>query len=143
MPKFMIKKIEAISGIQEIRQLVILDDREDVSNLKLEELNGQWDLYSSGLEKRYISFGVRILAIMNKLAKGESLPYTQFHEITPKGELVKEYEFKAGDLRVYAIKSPNGKIVVLGGYKNQQKADIRKFQSIKKQYLASIKTKQS
>ena len=56
--------------------------------------------------------------------------------ITPKGQIVKEYEFKSRYLRSYAIKTSKGKIVVLCGYKNRQKKDIRTFRSLKKRYLA-------
>ena len=61
------------------------------------------------------------------------------HNITPHGEIVKEYEFKNGDLRVYAIKDFNGKIIILGGYKNTQQTDINRFRSLKAQYLANKK----
>ena len=48
---------------------------------------------------------------------------------------VKEYEFKDGALRVYAIAKPEGKIIVMGGYKNRQKKDFKKFRSLKERYL--------
>ena len=62
-----------------------------------------------------------------------------FHEeIKLKQNQVKEYEFKSKHLRVYAIQQINGKIIVLGGFKNNQKEDINKFRSLKKQYLDSL-----
>jgi hypothetical protein len=33
----------------------------------------------------------------------------------------------------------NGKIILLGGYKNKQAKDINKFRAIKKQYIESLK----
>ena len=76
---------------------------------------------------------------MQQIANLNSLPKNKFRDITPNKELVKEYEFKKGDLRVFAIKTEGGQIVVLGGYKNSQKADIKKFQELKKRYLKTLK----
>ena len=72
---------------------------------------------------------------MNEVANIRTLPNTKFKDITPRKENVKEYEFKEGNLRVYAIKKFGGKIIILGGYKNRQKQDLRKFRSLKEQYL--------
>jgi hypothetical protein len=73
---------------------------------------------------------------MEFVANGISLPASKFKDITPKKQIVKEYEFKSRHLRLYAIKTSKGKIVVLCGYKNKQNRDIRTFRSIKKRYLA-------
>lgn len=75
---------------------------------------------------------------MNQAANLQLLPKTQWREVTPAKERIKEYEVKAGDLRVYLIKIPNGQLVILGGYKNQQFSDFKKFRSLKKQYLKFI-----
>jgi hypothetical protein len=75
---------------------------------------------------------------MNRDANMQSLGDTKFRDVTPDGELVKEYEIKYQDLRAFAIKVPNGKLVLLGGYKNNQKSDFSRFRSIKKHYLESL-----
>ena len=75
---------------------------------------------------------------MNRVANMESVPETKFKDVTPKREKVKEYEFKYGDLRLYAIKIYEGKLVLLGGFKNQQKKDFGRFRSLKKQFIDSI-----
>jgi hypothetical protein len=139
MSKFVTKPIEAISGKQEFKQLVILPDDADISKTDIDKTTGQWDKYENGLEKKYQSSFNRIVSIMDGVANLQGFSDTQFKDVTPAGELVKEYEFKSGDLRAFAIKIPNGKLVVLGGYKNQQTADFKKFRSLKKQYLDSIK----
>lgn len=72
---------------------------------------------------------------MNEVANIRTLPDTKFKDVTPEKEKVKEYEFKEGNLRVYAIKKFGGKIIVIGGYKNRQKKDFRTFRSLKEQYL--------
>ncbi|CAN5597364.1 hypothetical protein BH10BAC5_BH10BAC5_21290 [soil metagenome] len=69
----------------------------------------------------------------------KSLNHTQFKDITPKKESVKEYEIKTKNLRIYLIKYPkNGKCIIIGGKKNSQKKDISHFRSIKKRFLESL-----
>lgn len=80
---------------------------------------------------------VGIVHNMNEVANRKSLPKEKFRDITPDKESVNEYEFKKGDLRVYAIKDVAGHIVILGGKKNSQKRDIKSFRSIKQRYLRS------
>lgn len=88
---------------------------------------------------QYISELKTIYAYMNFLASGGTLPKTKFREI--KGDKIsqKRYEFKSKNLRVYVFGIFGGKMVVLGGYKNNQEADIRKFNSIVKEYFAQQK----
>ncbi|NMB37089.1 MAG: hypothetical protein GX993_03475 [Bacteroidales bacterium] len=122
MSKFALVNIDAVQGIQMFEKLVVdgvapFDTFED-------ELEGK-DRRS--LEKIYF--------YMNEVANIRTLPNTKFKDITPRKENVKEYEFKEGNLRVYAIKKFGGKIIILGGYKNRQKQDLRKFRSLKEQYL--------
>lgn len=76
---------------------------------------------------------------MDYVARLQSLSSTQFKEITPKKEQVKEYEFKSGKLRVYLFKTLDGKIIVSGGFKNTQKQDIEHFRQIKQMYLSEEK----
>jgi hypothetical protein len=74
------------------------------------------------------------------VANNKLLPKTRFRDITlSKKEMIKEYEFKSRNLRVYAIKSPGGKIILLGGYKSNQKKDIKKFRNIKAEYIKNQK----
>ncbi len=127
MPKFVLKNIKSINGKQQFNQLVV-------------DGNGQLDEFENDLkDTTYWSEFKTLLAYMDFVANNRTLPQTKFKDITPAKELVKEYEFKSKHLRIYAIHQPNGKIVILGGYKNNQKNDINKFRSLKKQYLDSLK----
>ena len=92
-------------------------------------------------QKRYYSELLTIFDKMDYVANLGRLPKTQFRPLTPKKEYVKEYEFKTKHLRVYAIhEEKTGKIIICGGYKKDQKKDIKHFRSIKRQYLESLKT---
>lgn len=122
MPNFTLKQIEAIRGKQEFYQLVI-------------DGKGQLDIFESILEAKYKSEFKSLLVYMEFIANNCTLPNTKFREITPTKEKVKEYEFKSKHLRIYAIQKMNGKIIILGGYKNAQKKDIKRFRALKKQYL--------
>lgn len=128
MSKFALDRIEAIEGNQDFYKLKIdgvclLDSFEDENKSN----------------KKYFGEIGSIYGLMERLANNQGLPAKKFRDITPQNEKVKEYEFKSKNLRVYAIKCEGGKIVILGGYKNRQKKDLRTFRGIKKQYLESIK----
>lgn len=149
MPKFVHKNIEAINGKQQFRQLVVVDDREDARKIQkeIDELEavdeqvpyvGVLDEYENKLESKYRSSFRSLLAIMDRVANLQGLPVEKFRDITPDKQTVKEYEFKCQDLRVYAIKIANGKMILLGGYKNNQSEDISGFRSLKKEYLHSL-----
>ena len=102
---------------------------------------GQLALFEQEIKQkhdRYLTELQMILLYIEYAANGQSLGETKFRDLTPVGESVKEYEFKSKHLRVYAIKKPNGKIIVLGGLKTTQKADFRRFRSLKAQYLNSL-----
>lgn len=123
MSKFALHNIETIKGKQLFFQL---------------EINGvkQLDAFENKLVgTTYDGEFNTALALMDFVANNRTLPKTKFRDITPKKENVKEYEFKTKHLRIYAIHKPGGKIIVLGGFKNNQKSDINLFRSIKKQYL--------
>ncbi|MFH0756555.1 MAG: hypothetical protein V2B15_04640 [Bacteroidota bacterium] len=89
--------------------------------------------------KRDAKKAASILAIMHDYAENLSLGSGKFNTLTTnKSERVKEYEFKKSDVRIYAIKKDNGAIVIMGGFKNRQTKDIRRFRSIKARYLESL-----
>lgn len=129
MAKFALSKIESVKGKQTFEQLVI----DDVKQL---------DMFENDLsDTTYKGEFATILAYMEYVADNKYPPETKFKDITPKKQLVKEYEFKSKHLRVYAIQKAGGKIVILGGFKNQQKSDIPSFRSLKKLYLESLEPK--
>jgi hypothetical protein len=152
MFKFVIKNIEAVKGKQKFRQLVIVGDNVNTNELQARigarerdekevVIKGVLDNYEDNLESKYKSSFRGIVAIMNRVANLQPVPETKFKDVTPNGELVKEYEFKFQDLRVWAIKISDGKLVLLGGYKNQQKKDFKTFRNLKIKYLESINKK--
>lgn len=79
---------------------------------------------------------LKIYALMDLVANNKTLPNTKFKVISNKGDKPKEYEFKTKHLRVYAIHDEHtGKIIITGGYKNEQQQDINKFRNLKQLYL--------
>ncbi len=128
MAKYTLNPLEEIDGKQDIYKMQI-DDRCLFDDFEEEiEYRGQYEdeLYS-------------IFSLIEDVANNKLLPKTKFRDITiSKKETVKEYEFKSKHLRVYAIKAPNGKIIIMGGYKNSQQKDIKKFRKIKSNYINTL-----
>jgi hypothetical protein len=126
MCRFVLNKIDAVKGEQVFEKLII---------------NGicQFDEYEKEIKKNkvFVKELGQIYSLMNDVSNLKSLPRTKFHELSSKDK-VKEYEFKTHNLRVYAIKKDNGKIIILGGYKNKQKKEINNFKAIKKSFLEAI-----
>lgn len=128
MAKFALRKVETIVAKQEVDELII-------------DGSGQWDRFSNEISERhaqYVSELVKMVDYIAYAANGNSLPDTKFKDVTPQGQSVKEYEFKSKHLRVYAIKKLNGKVIILGGLKTTQKADFKRFRSLKEQYSNSL-----
>jgi len=128
MHTFATETIDAIRGKQSFEKLVIddvclLDEFE-------KEINS-----NSQHKSEYTT----ILTYMNLVANGISLPNTKFREIKGSKIKHKRYEFKKGQLRIYAFNKPNGKIVVMGGYKKDQEKDISKLNTIVKEYITSLR----
>ncbi len=129
MKAFTLKKIDSIEGKQDIYKLEI-DNNCQFDEFEKEIINrGQYDNELGS-----------IYSLMEDVANNKLLPKTRFRDITlSKKDKTKEYEFKTRNLRVFAIKSPGGQIIILGGYKNNQKKDIKKFRYIKAEYLKDQK----
>ncbi len=121
MPKFTFKRIKAVKGPQEFDELYI-------------DGIGQLETFKKELEHTHYQAELdTIYSYMNLVASNQSVPENKYKELkTAKGQS-KEYEFKTKHLRVYVIKKPNGKIVVLGGLKSNQEKDLRRFRSLKEQ----------
>lgn len=145
MAKFDLKKISAIQGKQAFFQLTIDDDPdfEEAENeeARNERKTGVLDIYEAGLEAKYKKNLAQIYNAMQRVANNEHVPGEKYHELQnrPQNDPYKDYEFKHGDLRVYAIKDTVGKIIILCGYKNAQDNDIRKMRALKRQYFESLK----
>ena len=127
MPNYKLKEIEAVQGIQKFYKL---------------EIDGvcEFDKFWEEMEEegKYSSELDTMLALMDYIAKGNSLPKEKFRELKgrPSSDLIKEYEIKTKHLRVYMFHdSGTGKIIVCGGKKGKQEKDIKKLRKTKNKYL--------
>lgn len=130
MPKFALRKIEAIRGRQEFDKLVV-------------DGNCPFDEFEAGVEEQYTSELVGIYHYMQDVAELKPLPKTKFHfydndKKQKRKDGVREFEFKSKHLRVYGITKPNGKIVITGGTKAKQEQEQNTFRRLKDQYLSSL-----
>lgn len=127
MNKFALEEVTEIRG--KIKFYYLIEDGDNLYKLFEDEV-----IKSNNLSKQLNTVQAR----MQEVAMMQLLPQKKLKEITPSNERVKEYEIKTDDLRVYFIKEEHtGNIILLGGQKNTQKKDIRKFRSLKKRYLNS------
>jgi len=127
---FVTETIDAIHGQQTFEKLFVdgvchLDEFEA-------EIKSNAQLYSE-----YKT----IFAYMDFVANGKTLPKTKFREIKGENIQTKRYEFKSKHLRIYVFNKPNGKIVVLAGYKLTQDKDIKHLNAIVKEYIISQQKK--
>ena len=90
---------------------------------------------------QYISEFNTLVAYTDLFANGLTFPKTKFREIKGSKSKVKRYEFKSDHLRIYIFNIPGGKMVVMGGYKNNQEADLRTFNSIVEEYISTTNIK--
>jgi putative component of toxin-antitoxin plasmid stabilization module len=125
MNKFALKYIDEIAGQINIFKLLV-NNRSEYDEFERQiETEGS---YSSEL--------VTIQTRLQDIADGKLLPKEKFRNITPKKELVKEYEIKTRHLRVYLFhEEKTGRVIVCGGKKITQQKDINHFRRIKKEYL--------
>ncbi len=128
MSIFAKQKMEEICGEQQVFEKLIIND---VCWLDLFEENITSD-------KQLLSEYKTILAYMNLLANGLKLPLTKFKEIKGGSMLCKRFEFKSKHLRVYALDEYREQIIILGGFKSTQKADINRLNAIAKEYINSL-----
>lgn len=88
---------------------------------------------------QYWSEYKKIISYMNFVANGILLPQTKFRVIKGDNKDTKCYEFKSKHLRVYACSEEGGKLVVMGGYKSNQKKDIQVFRKLVKDFIIYCK----
>jgi hypothetical protein len=129
MSTFTEKKITAINGREPFYQLVI--DGKGV----LDEFEN--DIRSN---PQYTSEMKTLYTYMEHLSNGNRLPIKKYRELkTSNSSPHKEFEFKSKHLRVYGIKSPDGRIIIKAGYKDTQTEDINSMESLTKRYSSSRK----
>lgn len=124
MVKYSLKKITAVKGKISIYKLLINDccEFDDFCQLLIEKHHD--DVIGS------------IHSTLEGYANLLMLPKTRFRELKrPKSDKIKDYEVKSGRYRAYLFKDYNGGIVVFGGTKGTQDRDIKRFRSIKQDYI--------
>ncbi len=124
MHTFVLKRIDAIKGRQEFDKLC-MDGR-----CPFDEFEDGLTCYKSELEGIY--------NVMQNVADLNPVPKTKFHFYDGGENGVREFEFKSKHLRVYGITKKNGKIVITGGTKANQRNDETEFRRMKNLYLASL-----
>ena len=109
MSNFALKRIKAVKGQIKFAELFI----DDIGQLtSFQEALGNKD--QADLDS--------IFYYMERVSNSEILPHKQFKKVKINKN-TEVYCFKKGVLRVYAIKGDDGKIIVLGGFKNTQDED--------------------
>ncbi|MCF6333426.1 MAG: hypothetical protein L3J11_09100 [Draconibacterium sp.] len=125
MSKFVLKYIDEIVGRLKIFKLMVNN------HCEYDEFERQIETESS-----YTTELVTIQTRLQDIANGKLLPKEKFRNITPKKDLVKEYEIKTRHLRVYLFhEEKTGRVIVCGGKKTRQQKDIKHFRQIKKEYF--------
>jgi putative component of toxin-antitoxin plasmid stabilization module len=128
MYNFTLERIEEIDGKVEFFKLII-DGHCELDDF-LDQINSE-----GNLRKELITIQIR----MQLVAECRSMPDEKFKDITPKGEIHKEYEIKTKNLRVYMFhEKRTGRIVVCGGKKSEQQSNLIHFRNVKKQYFLSL-----
>lgn len=77
----------------------------------------------------------KIIALMDLHANGYLLPLEKFRNIKDKKYPEIFWEFKTKHLRVYTVCIDKGKVVIIGGTKNTQVKDIKRFKRIAIEFL--------
>ncbi len=142
MSKFAIKSIEALGDNEAFKQVVVYRNSEEIDLAKIESSKGVLDIYEETIQKIDLTSYKKILTYMDYLASNPNtlLPKTIYNPLTPKNDPVAEFELKHQKLRVYGIITMNKvSIIVHCGFKNNQKEDIIRFRSLKKQFLEQSK----
>ncbi len=123
---FALVKVEEIKG--KIDFFVLIKDDvnqyEGVKNQLLKEGNYESELNT--LQTR-----------LQSMAELKLLPESKCRQLHPKDE--KDYEIKTRNLRLYLFHlEDKGRVIVFLGKKTSQKKDIKRFRSIKKEYLDQL-----
>jgi antitoxin component YwqK of YwqJK toxin-antitoxin module len=122
MLKFGFEKIKALTG-----------SLYNVHQLSINGVN-QLDKFEKELEGTvYLSQYKTLLRWIDYYSNTGNLPAEKLKELITDKKGIKEFEFRAKDLRIYAVQGDNGKIVIFCGYKSNQPKDISKFRALKSQ----------
>lgn len=126
MPMFALKKEEEIKG--KIDFFVLIKNNLNQYEVVKQELQEQGN-YDSELN----TMQTRLQA----MAELQHLPDSKCRQLKPSQN--KEYELKTKHLRLYLFHlEGKGRVIVFLGKKTSQHKDIKRFRSIKKQYLDQL-----
>jgi putative component of toxin-antitoxin plasmid stabilization module len=118
-------------------EIIEIKGRLKIFKLQINDLC-EYDEFETEIQKEgnLISELRTIETRLHEIADLKSLPENKFKDITPKKEKHKEYEIKTHHLRVYLFHDKTtGRVVVCGGKKGTQQADIKHFRNLKKNYF--------
>ena len=81
-----------------------------------------------------------ISQIIDWMSGGDKPISTRFKQLKrSKSDKYVDYEFRAGELRLYCFEDEGtGRIIVIGGFKKDQKKQLIKMRRIKAQYFKAI-----
>ena len=128
---FAVEKLEAVRDTGKVLFFKLIKDGECWFDNFYEELSR---------DAKHASELRTILSFMDYMAETNSmLPATIFNSIK-QGKTVVGYEFKKNDLRVYCLKPASNVVIVFGGYKKNQKSDIKNFQVIVEEVKDELET---
>jgi len=123
MSNFALIKIEAVKGRQKFYKLV----KDGIC---------EFDEFEAEARRNFNSEMNTIYRRFNSISLGRRLPLTQNRILDGGIKNVTECEVKSKHLRIYYfIDKFNGNIVILGGYKKNQKRDIKHFENIVKTFI--------
>jgi hypothetical protein len=128
MRNFVLHKIDQVKGKISFYRLEI-DGRCEFNDFCNElEMTGKTNVLAT------------ILAIMDSVANLQFLPKTKYRELKGrlKSDKVKDFEVKKDEYRVYLFKIDDGNIVAFGGYKKDQKEDIKRLRRIKSEFVKAF-----
>ena len=127
MHTFATRLMEEIKGRQQTFEKLVVDGicyydefEEDVRNIP-----------------QYYSELKTTLSYMEMFANGITLPNTKFRQLHVNIARSNLVEFKSKHLRLYACSVKDGKLVITGGYKQNQEKDIPKILQIVKDFIQS------
>lgn len=130
MSIFAVEKLEAVRENGKNRFFKLLKDGRCMFDDFFNEISSN---------DRYYKDMLNILSVMDYMAETNIiLPKTKFNSIK-QGNTIIGYEFKKNDLRVYCVKPEANVVVVFGGYKKNQKEDIKKLHRITEEIGEDLK----
>lgn len=127
MSIFELKHVESVVGKQSFYLLLIDGFSPAEIFMRHVRENGQYEVELDG-----------IFQCMDRVANLQRLPSTKFRAF--KEGKTKSFELKSKHLRFYGIhQNGTGKVIIIGGFKKTQAADLKKLKLIRTRYINACK----